>query len=634
VVRAASATRRIDDLVWARANRDPAAPAVIDGDRTMSYGELTARADRAAVRLRAAGVGSGVPVGLLLDRSAEFVVGAASILRAGGACLLLSPGDPPQRVAALLEAARPPVVLTRDGYRATLPSGQAEVLDIEEADAGGPVSVDGGAGDADDLAFIMATSGSTGAPKGVRITHANYTGQLGWISANLGLRAEDRVLLKAPVSFVSMLRQLVWPLAAGACLVVVPPGAETDVAAMCRLIDRHRVSWMTFISPALNSFLRHASLSGTTVRNVLSGGDRFPPGMARSFFEVFPGARLHHTYGMTEAILVSCAHLAGPDADERTMGPVLPGATALVLDEDLAPVPVGAVGEVYVGGVSLSPGYAGSGDLDEQRFVRPACAGGQRLFATRDRARRRADGTFELVGRSDDVVKVRGFRVDLGEIEHALAAHPAAVSAVCRAEPAGGDARITAFLVPSSSVPRPPVSAGGPSRCPSDRELRDFLRRRLPDYMIPARYLWVESVPLTANGKIDRDALPAAPWPTGGTPAPRQGSGGSLADRIRAAWWSALANGSPEREDDFIAAGGTSLSAVDLARRLSVELGVEAPVSVVLYQEVLSLIVTAGPSLAELVDAVDAVLRDPSGASEMMDMESSAAWDAAVDATS
>ena len=585
----------IDDLVWRRAEDAPDAPAVIDGDRTLGYAELAARAEAVASRLRHAGVGAGVPVALLLDRSVRFVIGAVAILRAGGACLLLSPTDPPERIAGLLDDVDPVLVVTETRHQGLLAPGVPRLAIDEVPEVDGPPPPTAGdrrRGSALDLAFVMATSGSTGRAKAVRITHANYTGQIAWVSQNLGLHSDDRVLLKAPVSFVSMLRQLVWPLAVGACLVVTPPGAESDVAALCRLIDRHEVTFMTFISPALGSFLRHARLTGGTVRNVVSGGDRFPPGMARRFFDVFPDARLHHTYGMTEAILISCALLRnGPDIDERTMGPVLPGAIAHVLDDRHRPVPVGGVGELFVGGVGLTPGYVKRPHLDRERFLRIPDGTGPRLFATCDRARLRADGTVELVGRTDAMVKIRGFRVDLGEIEHGLAAVPAVTTAVCRADGTdSGDSRITAFLVGADAAHRP-----------SDAELRRTLAARLPDYMIPFRYEWLESVPLTSNGKVDRALLPSAP---DHRDAPRTDDGptGSVAALVRAAWANALADGAPAREDDFVAAGGTSLSAVELAAGLSVDLGIEIPVTTVVYH----------PSLPQLIKAVTAIVHgDP-----------------------
>lgn len=326
---------RIDQLVWARAAERPAAVAVRDGDTVLSYAELTARADRLAARLPAGGV-----VGLRVPRSADFLVGLLAVLRAGAACLPLSPTDPPARIDAILDTVAPTALITPG-------------LLVEASGAADERGTD--------LAFVMPTSGSTGRPKAVRITHANYTSQLPWIRHNFGLGADDVTLFRAPVSFVSMLRQVVWPLTAGAELVVVPPGGEVDVAGMARLIDAHRVSWLTFISPALAHFLGHARLAGGSVRNVVSGGDRMPSGTAQAFFGAFP-ARLHHTYGLTEAIVVSCALLTGPDADERSMGPLLPGGSAVILGDDGSPAPVGTVGELHVGGVALTPGTsAGTG---------------------------------------------------------------------------------------------------------------------------------------------------------------------------------------------------------------------------------------------------------------------------------
>ena len=518
---------RIDELVWRRAAEAPQAPAIIDGSSTTTYGELVARAEDLAARLLAAGVGRGDPVAILLDRSARFVTAVVGVLRAGAACLLLSPADPTARTATLLAAVEPAVVITDDEQRDELERSGLRVLTVPAGAGPAGVAVTPPPADPSDLAFVMSTSGSAGTPKAVRISHADYTAQLGWIQHNLGLGAEDRVLVKAPTSFVSMLRQLIWPLAAGAALVIVAPGGEFDGPLMGRLIDEHRVSFLTFISPALGAFLQHADLDGASVRNVVTGGDRFPIGMAARFFEVFGSARLHHTYGMTETILVSCALLTGPGADELGMGPVLPGAYAFVLGPDRRPVAPGEVGELFVGGVGLTTGYLGRPDLDRERFVElPQLAAG-RLFATRDRARLRADGTFELVGRSDTMVKVRGFRVELGEIEHALRSCPGVTHAVCRADTdAAADTRIVAFV--QTELPEPRI----------DAVLRAQLRDKLPYYMIPNRFVRLAEIPLTANGKVDRARLPEVASlsrpETVATPGRRPGL--ELPEVVRAAW--------------------------------------------------------------------------------------------------
>jgi len=547
-------SERFDDLVWRQAAANPDAPAVL-GSLTydaLTYGELIARAEGIAVALLDAGCAEGTVVGLVLDRSPELLAALLAVLRVGGTCLPIAPTDPVARVAMALDTVDPSMLVTTAEFVDRVPGGRPVILVGDTAPA--PV-VERPSRSATAPAVIFCTSGSTGVPKAVVVTHHNYTSQLDWVAGNFGLSGDEVHLLKAPVSFVSLLRQFIWPLATGGSIVIVPAGREHDVPFQARLIDEHQVTFMTFITPALQAFLRYARLSGSSVRTVVTGGDRYPLGLARGFFRVFPNARMQHTYGMTEGTLVLCALLDHPDVDETSLGIVVPGAVAVLLDEDGTPVPPGGSGEIHIGGVPLTPGYLNQPELNAERFL-PGPDGP--LFATRDRARHRADGTFELIGRADNMVKVRGFRVELGEVEQALAQHPSVAHAVCGTDTAPtGETRLIAYLQAESVT---------------DQELRQFLRTTLRDYMVPSRFVRLDAFPLTPNGKVKRDELAAlaasATSPVGAA--------------VREEWVRVLAVAEPAPSADFFDLGGTSMSAMELAASLGDRLEVEVPLTAVL----------------------------------------------------
>ncbi|GAA1753349.1 non-ribosomal peptide synthetase [Luedemannella helvata] len=576
---------RVDDLAWAHALRGPQAPVVLGPGPSLTYGELVGRAAALAARLRSAGCGAGTPVALVLERSPELLVAILAVLRAGGVCLTIAPADPPLRMEQVLDEVNPPLVITDEAGAGTVP-GQRTVLTMTD-DVAEPTDDPGSGADATAAAFIFCTSGSTGRPKPVVVTHHNYTSQLDWVVANFDLSPADVHFLKAPTSFVSLLRQVIWPLATGAAVVIVEPGREHDIEHQAELIDRYAVTFATYITPALDAFCRHARRPFPSLRNAVTGGDRYPMGLASVFCAAFPNARMHHTYGMTEGTLITCALIDRPDADESCLGVIVPGAQAELLDDDGAPVARGEVGEMHIGGVPLTPGYLGRPELNRERF-RAGPAGP--LFSTRDLARQRPDGRFELVGRADDMVKIRGYRVELGEVERALRRLPSVADAVCRAVTGGaGDMRLTGYLVPVGTTSPPP-----------DAEVLGFLADLLPAYMLPAHLVWLDALPLTPNGKVNRAALPA---PTAGphASASTDGTAGTAA-AVRAAWVSILGVTDVGPHSDFFVDGGNSLAAVELAGRLSTELDVDVPVTLVFDHPTLPAFAAAVRELEASVD--------------------------------
>jgi amino acid adenylation domain-containing protein len=556
---------RIDDLIERQVRLRPQALALEDGERQLTYAELWARAGGLARELRARGVRDGAPVALQMERSLALVVAVVGVLRAGGACVPLDPADPPARLAAVLEHADTAAVVTTAALAERL-GGARDVVVLEDCAPQAEVDVDG-AGSPDDLAFVFFTSGSTGAPKGTMHTHRSCTAQLEWVRERVGLRSEDRHLLKTSVGFVSLLRQFIWPLATGARIVVVAAGREHDVDHLGEVVDRHGVTFMSFITPGLAAFLRRARLDGASVRCAITGGDAFPPGLQEDFFAAFPQAELHQSFGCTEVPLVTWWQFRPGRPDETPLGLPIPGVTAHVLDEDMRPVAPGDPGELYVHGEGVSAGYFGLPALTAERYLDNPFAPGTPLLRTTDRVRQRQDGVFELVGRTQRMVKIRGFRIEPAEIELTLSTHDAvAEAAVVVEERDGGDKRLVAFVAPRA---RREISPG---------EAMAFLESRLPRYMLPSAIVPLDELPLTGNAKVDRRRLADLTTP----PATAAGAAMPSSDlerTIAEVWSDAL---EVDREAvgadvDFFALGGDSLAAAEISARLEEALDREVP---------------------------------------------------------
>jgi amino acid adenylation domain-containing protein len=564
----------LHSLVARQAAATPEVVAIVDESSGLTYGELDRRANRLAHRLRRAGVGPEVRVGVCLERSVDLVVGLLAVLKAGGAYVPLDPSYPRERLGFMLRDSLAHVLLTQHRASGDLPFRDIQVVGM---DAGGePV---GGEAEAppetgvgpDNLAYVMYTSGSTGRPKGVMVSHRAVLNHLRWRQGYFPLSPGDRGLHKASVSFDDSVWEVFEPLLAGARLILARPGGQSDPSYLVQLISEQQITTACFVPSLLRSFLEEPSLeSCASLRRVTTGGEVLSIDLQERFFTRFH-AGLHNGYGPTEATISATFWTCERDSDRRTVpiGRPIANTRIYVVDRYLRPVPVGVPGELYIGGDSLARGYVGRAGATAERFLPDPFTEmpGARLYRTGDRARYRADGTLEFLGRLDDQVKIRGFRVEPGEIVATLAEHPGVEDGVVVArEDNSGDRRLVAYVVPAAKGLHPAID-----------ELRDFLQARLPDHMIPSAFVFLEALPLTLSGKLDRRALPAperartglAGWVTPRTP---------VEEAISEIWIALLNLEGVGVHDNFFALGGHSLLAVQVVARLRAAFGLDLPV--------------------------------------------------------
>ncbi|MDW5322248.1 non-ribosomal peptide synthetase [Plantactinospora sp. KLBMP9567] len=603
------------ELVEAQVRAAPDAVAVrFEGERC-DYAELNARANQVAHRLRAAGVGRADVVAVCAERSVELVVALLGILKAGAAYLPLDPDYPARRLSFMLADSAARVLLRqrrlnpfqpdpRGAGASTSTSGQHEPQ--EEVEEGSPpvppadpavrtLLLDDPATWAeqsrqdppplagpDDLAYVIYTSGSTGRPKGVLVTHRAVVNRLDWMQRAYRLGADDVVLQKTPAGFDVSVWEFFWPLATGARLVLARPGGQKDAAYLRDLIVAESVTTTHFVPSMLSVFLAEDLGACQSLRRVICSGEALGPGLAADAVRALPGAELHNLYGPTEAAIdVSSWHCRPETLDGRSPVPIghpIQNIRLHVLDRHLNLVPVGAPGELYIAGVGLARGYLGRPGLTADRF-RPNPYGppGDRMYATGDLVRRRADGAIEFLGRIDNQVKLRGLRIELGEIEVALRdqAGVAEVAVVAR-EDVPGDQRLVAYLVPARAAGAGPGDGAGPQPA----RLRTALKESLPDYMVPSAFVVLDALPVSPNGKLDRAALPAPQQDRAVDTdfvAPRT----PTEEAVAAVWRTVLGLPRVGVLDDFFDLGGHSLLGVQVVTRLrTVVPAGGAPVSV------------------------------------------------------
>ncbi|HEX3529301.1 MAG TPA: amino acid adenylation domain-containing protein, partial [Thermoanaerobaculia bacterium] len=594
----------VHELFAAQAARTPAAVAVEfeSGEAgevaELTYGDLARRAGALAARLRGFGVGPEVPVGIALERSPEMLVAVLGTLAAGGAFVPLDPDLPRERLAALLAGARPAVVVTRRTILAELPPVTGQALLIEELDPA--VFLDlavrvAGAGP-QSLASILYTSGSTGEPKGVMSCHGGLVNRLLWSQETYPLRAADRVLHSAAFGFDFALWEQVAPLLAGARVVLARPGGHRDSAYLAALIARRGVTVAHFVPSLLRMFVEDGEVEGCALRLLLSGGEALTGELRERAFARLPGIQLYNQYGPTEASIDVTHQICRPGdgaAVEPLGGPV--ANTRLYLaDPGLSAVPLGVPGELCLAGPALARGYAGRPDLTAERFVPDPFGGepGERLYRTGDLARRRAEGALEILGRIDHQVKIRGVRVEPGEVEAALEALPGVRSAAVVSAGEGAERRLVACVVAADAAPN---------------DLRDALRRRLPDAMIPAGWIVLPALPLLPSGKVDRKALQRLADEAGAGAATGSGAGGALRspveELVAEIWGAVLGRASLGAGDDFFALGGHSLLATQVISRVREAFGAEVPLRA-LFE---------APTVAGFAAAVEAARRTGAG---------------------
>ncbi|MCU1109458.1 non-ribosomal peptide synthetase [Stenotrophomonas maltophilia] len=533
------------ELLQQGMDRDPHAPALVFGDAALDYATLEARSFALAAQLRAMDVGPGSVVAVALPRSLELVIALVAVLRAGAAYLPLDLAHPDERLARIFASAQPVCVLAaaEDSARMAgvpvLAPEQWTALSFAAPWADPAPS---------DAAYVIYTSGSTGEPKGVVIEHRAIVNRLLWMREHYSIRADDRVLQKTPATFDVSVWEFFLPLLCGATLVVAGPDVHRDPIELARLIRGHGITTVHFVPSMLDAFLAAPASEGLQLRRVFTSGEALDASL-RDRFHTHVHAELHNLYGPTEAA-VDVSYWPASAQDRSRPVPIgfpVWNTRLYVLDARMQPVPVGVAGDLYLGGVQLARGYLGRDDLTTERFLADPFLPGERIYRTGDVARWRRDGAVEYLGRSDHQVKLRGLRIELGEIEAALRELPGMerVEVLLRQD-APGDARLVAYV---------------PAAHADAVTLRSHLATRVPDYMVPSAFVGVDHWPVTANGKLDRNALPKPPQLEVAGLAPRT----PLEQELALMFAQALGREAPVAVDaDFFSLGGDSLSAVHL----------------------------------------------------------------------
>lgn len=508
----------IHQMFEAQVEQTPDAIAVRFENQSLTYQQLNQRANQVAHSLHTSGIKPGCLVGVYLDRSLEMIAGLLGILKAGAAYVPLDPAYPLERLSFILADTQVPVILTQAPLVESLPPHTAKVICLDsdsptlaaQSQENPIVAVN-----PNHLMYVIYTSGSTGQPKGVMIPHRGICNQLHWRQTTFCLTATDRVLQTISFSFDPSVWQIFWPLSCGAQLVLPRPGRHQDSADLVQVMAQQQITVMALVPSLLRVLLAEKQLDRCRcLRYIFCGGEALPLDLQERFFARFNLENvLHNVYGPTEASIDATFW----PCQRGTLYPIAPigrpiaNTQIYILDSQLQPVPIGASGELHIGGAGLADGYLNRPELTAEKFIPHPHSDqpGARLYKTGDLARYLPDGNIEFLGRIDHQVKIRGFRIELGEIEAVLNQHPAVKQSVTIArEDIPGDRRLVAYIVPQHQAAG--LASGlAPGLAPGLGEIRSFLKERLPEYMVPAAFVMLETLPLTPNGKVDRHNLPA-----------------------------------------------------------------------------------------------------------------------------
>jgi amino acid adenylation domain-containing protein len=587
----------------------PEADAVLFRNERLSYAALNRRANRLAHALRRRGVARDVPVALCLERSADLIVALLAVLKAGGAYASLDPSYPKNRLSFMLNDLKPAVLITQQKLRAVLPDGsepllgsrppmaeplhRPEVLCIDADWDGGAEGNEGNLpsiSTAEDLAYICYTSGSTGRPKGVCVPHRGVVRLVK--NTNFAHFGADEVFLQlAPVGFDASTLEIWGPLLNGGRLVVFPPGMPS-LSELGEAIHRYRITTLWLTAGLFHQMVEEQLPRLQHLRQLLAGGDTLSPSHVRKAVQALKHGRVINGYGPTENTTFSCCHALTelpPDGRPIPIGRAIANSEVYILDENREPVPIGVPGELYVGGDGLARGYLNQAALSAEKFVpHPFKRGASdRLYRTGDRARYLPSGEIEFLGRIDLQVKVRGFRIELEEIEAVLGRLPGVRECAVAAIPdTAGDKRLVAYVVLAESSALTPA------------DLRNVLQAKLPDFMMPSAFVFLDKFPLTPNGKVDRRALPAPGGDASASGSSFVAPRDEFEARLARTWESVLGVQPIGIKQGFFELGGHSLLAVRLIAHIEKEFGRRLPVSSVFQ----------APSVEQLA----AVLRDGS----------------------
>ncbi|MEB0186265.1 amino acid adenylation domain-containing protein, partial [Pseudomonas sp. Bout1] len=544
-------------LFEAHARHTPHAVAVQAGEQQLTYRQLNERANRLAYHLRERGVQPDSRVALCVERGLDLVVGLLAILKAGGAYVPLDPGYPRERLAYMLQDSAPVALLVQGATRDLVGGVSIPVIDFDhcswhQAPEGNPLVPGLGARN---LAYVMYTSGSTGVPKGVMIEHRGLANLMHWGSQLCPNAGGGALLQRAPFSFDGSIWELFWPLASGMRLVLARPDGHREPAYLAQVIREQQISVIKFVPAMLQQFLDlEESARCTSLTDVLCGGGELSEALARGVQARLPKVRLHNVYGPTEATVDSSAWTLEPGAPvpavQLPIGRAISNTRLYVLDEHDRTVPLGVSGQLHIGGVGVARGYLGLAQMTAERFIDSPFVAGDRLYRTGDLVRYLPDGNLEFLGRNDFQVKLRGVRLELGEVEARLARHPALreVAVLIR------DERLVAYFTARDGVP-------------GLEALRAHMLEALPEYMVPAAFVHIDMWPLNPAGKLDRKALPE-PGAEAVVSRAYEPPRGEVETLIAGVWAQVLKLERVGRQDHFFELGGHSLLAVGVVARM------------------------------------------------------------------
>jgi len=561
----------LHQLFMEQVERTPEHIAVVFEDQQLTYAQLNARANQLAHYLQNLGVEPNMLVAVCLERSLEMVVGLLGVLKAGGAYLPLDSMYPQERLALMLEDSQAPMLLTQQRLLAILPEHQAQTICLDsnweiiaQQSEGNPVNKT----TIENLAYVIYTSGSTGKPKGAMLAHRAICNHMFWMQTSFPLTEQDKVLQKTPFSFDASIWEFYAPLLVGAQLAIARPGGHRDSNYLIKVIAEQQITILQLVPSLLQMLLEHGGIKTcTSLRRVFCGGETLPVALQKDFF-TYLDAELHNLYGPTETCIDATFWTCQREVNQQIVPIGLPIANTQVyiLDNQLRSVPIGISGELYIGGIGLAQGYLNHPELTLEKFIPNPFSQerGTRLYKTGDLARYRNDGNIEYLGRVDNQVKIRGFRIELGEIEAVLNTHPQIQQSVVVAqEDIPGNKRLVAY-----------VSTSDESL--TINQLREFIKQKLPEYMVPNAFVTLNSLPLTPNGKIDKKALPAPDKEIARSAeyvAPRTAIELQLTQI-----WSSVLNITPVGvKDNFFTLGGHSLLAVRLMSQIQQHFQVNLP---------------------------------------------------------
>ncbi|HEY2645894.1 MAG TPA: amino acid adenylation domain-containing protein, partial [Candidatus Acidoferrales bacterium] len=567
----------LHQLIEEQAIRKPNDVALVFEQQELTYGELNSRANQLASQLKGLGVGPDVLVGIHVPRSIEMVVGMLGILKAGGAYVPIDPSYPSARIALVIEDSKLGFLLTTEATRAALPSSPARVISLDgdaraiAAQSHAPVQ---NSADKNNLCYVIYTSGSTGKPKGVMIEHRNVVNFFAGMDSVIGVESGTWLAVTS-ISFDISVLELLWTLTRGFKVVIHPEGNSDKIPAQ---ILRHAATHLQLTPSLLRALVGDAQSQSALgkLNKLFVGGEALPASLVASLRQSFSGELLN-MYGPTETAIWSTVYCVQEQQSNIPIGKPIANTQVYILDSQLRLVPPGAIGNLLIGGDGVVRGYLNRPELTAERFVKDPFRPQGRLYRTGDLARFLADGNLEFIGRADFQVKMRGFRIELDEIEAAIEVQPGVgQSVVVAREDQHGDKFLAAFFVTQTGKS---VDAGS---------LRASLEATLPNYMVPSHFIELKSLPLTANGKIDRNSLPPISAPTESLSQVREDPQGEFETLLARAWAEALGLKHINRRENFFHLGGHSLAALKIAFLSQQEFGVDFPLQMFVQYPVLS----------------------------------------------